>query len=73
MFYSYIVLLIYVNETIYLLQNLPFFMIHVSCFMAWDDSRFANDLKMHIVGEGPGATLSFETFLSLISSQLVAI
>ena len=30
MFYSYIVLLIYVNETIYLLGNLPFFEIHVS-------------------------------------------
>ena len=37
-FYSYIVLLLYVNESIYLLGNLPFFKIHVSCFMAWDDS-----------------------------------
>ena len=28
MFYSHLVLLIYVNETIYLLGNLPFFKIH---------------------------------------------
>ena len=37
MFYSYIVL-IYVNETIYLLGNLPFIKIAVNCFMALDDS-----------------------------------
>ena len=30
-------------------------------------------LKMHVVGEGPGATLSFETFLSLINSLLIGI
>ena len=42
MFYSYIVLLIYVNETIYLLGNLPFFKIHVNHFMAQDDSPGAN-------------------------------
>ena len=34
MLYSYIVLLIYVNETIYLYGNLPFFKIHVNNFMA---------------------------------------
>ena len=33
-----IVLLIYVNESIYLLGNLPFFKIHVNHFMAWDSS-----------------------------------
>ena len=38
MFYSYIVLLIYVNETIYLLGNLTFFKIHVIPFMAQDNS-----------------------------------
>ena len=38
MFYSYIVLLIYVNETIYLLGNLPLFKIHVNLLMVWDDS-----------------------------------
>ena len=38
----YIVLLIYVDETIYLYGNLPFFKIHVSRFMARDDSPGAN-------------------------------
>ena len=42
MFYSYIVLLIYVNKTIYLLGNLLFFKIHVNHFMTWDDSPGAN-------------------------------
>ena len=42
MLYSYTVLLIYVNETIYLYGNLPFFKIHVYRFMAWDDSPGAN-------------------------------
>ena len=45
MFYSYVVLLIYVDETIYLLGNLSFFKIHVnvsSCFMAWNDSTCAS-------------------------------
>ena len=32
----------YVNETIYLLGNLPFFKIHVNLFIAWDDSLWAN-------------------------------
>ena len=40
--YSYIVLLIYVNEAIYLLLTLPFFKIQVNHFMAWDDSLGAN-------------------------------
>ena len=34
LFYSYIVL-IYVNETIYVLGNFPFFNIHVNRFMVW--------------------------------------
>ena len=42
MFYSHLVLLIYVNETIYLLGNLPFFKIHVNHFMAQDDLPGAN-------------------------------
>ena len=42
MFYSYVVLLIYVNETIYLLGILPFLKIHNNRFMAWDDSACAN-------------------------------
>ena len=36
------VLLSYVNETTYLLGNLPFFKIHVNHLMAWDDSSCAN-------------------------------
>ena len=36
--YSYIVLLIYVNENIHLYGNLPFFKIHVNHFMAQEDS-----------------------------------
>ena len=57
MFYSYFVLLIYVNETIYLLGNLPFFKIHVNHLMARDDSPAANVISVHVVGEGPGAIL----------------
>ena len=35
------VLLSCVNETMYLLGNLPFFKIHVHCFMAWETSAKA--------------------------------
>ena len=53
----YIVLLIYVNETIYLYGNLPFFKIHANRFMAQDDS--------------PGAILwVLRHFLSLLSRLL---
>ena len=41
-FNAYIVLLIYVNETIYLLGNLPFLKIQVNHFMAQDNSPSAN-------------------------------
>ena len=40
-FYSYIVFLVDVKETIYFLGNLCFFSIHVNCFMARDDSHGA--------------------------------
>ena len=63
--YSYLVLLTSVNETIYLLGNLPFFKIHVHHFLAWDDSSAANVISMHAVGEGPGAILWDIVFLSL--------
>ena len=63
MFYSYLVLLIYVNETIYLLGNLPFFKIHVNHFMAGDYSPAANVISMHVVGEGPGVILWDIAFL----------
>ena len=42
MLYTYIVLLIYVHETIYLFRNLPRFKIHVNRFMARDDSPGAS-------------------------------
>ena len=57
MLYSYIVLLIYVNETVYLFGNLPFFKIYVNRFMVRDDSPDANVISMHVVGEGPGDIL----------------
>ena len=63
MFYSYLVLLIYVNENIYLLGNLPFFKIHVNHFMAWDDSPATNVISMHVLGEGPSAILWDIAFL----------
>ena len=49
MLYSYIVLLIYVIETIYLYGNLPFFKIHVSYFMAQDDSPGAKIISKCIL------------------------
>ena len=49
MFHSYIVLLIYVNETIYLLENLPFFTIHVNHFMAQDESSGAKIIPKYIL------------------------
>ena len=53
------VFLSYVNETMYLLGNLPFLKVHVSRFMAGNDSPCAPCyLKMCVVGEGPDATLS---------------
>ena len=49
MLYSYIVLLIYVNETVSVYDNLPYFKIHVNRFMAWDDSPGAKCyLKMPV-------------------------
>ena len=68
MLYSYSVLLICVNETVYLFWNLPFFKIHVNGFMAGDNSPGANVISMHVVGEGPGAILwVLRHFLCLIS------
>ena len=47
--YSYIVLLIYVNETIYLYGNLHFFKIPVNPFMDLDDSPGANVISKCIL------------------------
>ena len=58
----------------YLLGNLSFFKIPVNCFMALDDTLCQCYLRMHVVGEGPGATLSvWRCFLSLISSLLIGV
>ena len=43
------VLLSYVNETMYLLGNLPFFKIHANHFMARDDSPCANVISKCIL------------------------
>ena len=51
-FSSYLVLLVYVKEMIYLPGNLPFFKIHVNQFLARDDSPAAHVISMHAVGEG---------------------
>ena len=65
MFSSYLVLLIYVKEMIYLPGILPFFKIHVNQFLAQDDSPAANVTSRHVVGEGPGAIPWDSAFLSL--------
>ena len=49
MLYSYIVLLIYVSETIYLYGNLSFFKIHANHFMARDDSPGAKIISKCIL------------------------
>ena len=44
-----VVLLIYVNETIHLLGNLPFFKIHVNRFLARNDSPGAKIISKYIL------------------------
>ena len=43
------ILLSYVNETMSLLGNLPFFKIHVNHFMAWDNSPCANVVSKYVL------------------------
>ena len=52
MLYSYTVLLIYVNETIYLYGNLPFFKSQVNHFMALVDSPGAKIISKAILWAG---------------------
>ena len=48
----------------YLLGNLPFFKIHVNCFMAGDDSLCASAAQNACCGRGTWcSSLSFEAFL----------
>ena len=54
--------------------GLPFFKIQVNHFMAQDEPFGAKKYpKMHLMGEGPGAILSFKTFFSFINRLLVTI
>ena len=53
----YIALLIYANETIYLLGNLPFFKIPVDRFIARMTHLVPMLSQNACVGEGPGAIL----------------
>ena len=63
MFYSYLALLIYVNETLHLLGNLPLFRVHVHHFMAWDDSPGANVISKYMLWvRGLVPFSEFETF-----------
>ena len=58
-----IVLLICVNETMYLLGNLPFFKVHVIHFMARDDSPCTNVISKYMLWvRDLVPLLSFETF-----------
>ena len=58
----------------YLYGDLPFFKIQVNHFMAQDEPFGAKKYpKMHLMGEGPGAILSFETVLSFINRLLMTI
>ena len=69
--YSYIVLLIYVNETILFVWKSAF--LQDSCQLFYG-LGWLNVISMHDVSEGPGAILwVFKHFLSLISRLLGAI
>ena len=51
------ILLSYVNETMSLLRNLPFFKIHVNHFMAQENTLSQCYLKMYVVPEEPQVIL----------------
>ena len=74
MLYSYIVLLIYVDEAMYLYGNLPFFKIHVSRFMALDDSpgaKIISKCMLWVRGLVPLSILRH--FFSIIRSMLIGL
>ena len=71
MFYSYIVLLIYINEMIYLLGNLPFFKIHVNHFIAHGDSPCANVISEYMWVRGLVPLWVSRHSLSLINNFLI--
>ena len=57
----------------YLYGNLPFIKIQINHFMTGDESWCLDYPKMHLMSEGPGAIMSFKTFLSFINRLLVTI
>ena len=68
------VLLSYVNETMSLLGNLPFFKIHVNHFMAWDNSPCASVISKCMLWMRSLIPLwVLRHFLSLINSLLIGI
>ena len=67
-------LLNYVNETTYLLGNLAFFRIHVTCFIPGDESPCANAISKCVLGARAWcSSLSFEAVLYLISNLITGI
>ena len=74
MFYSHIVLLIYVNETVCLLGNLPF-KSHVNLFMAQEDSPCVNVISkcmLWVKGLVPVSILRHSLSLNSSLASLVA-
>ena len=64
--YSYIIPLIYVNETICMVICPSSIFKLIILWPGW--TIWCQDYpKMHLMGEGPGAILSFKTFLSFIN------
>ena len=59
----------YINETLYFLGNLPFFKMHVNCFMAGDDSPCAILSQNVCCGRGAWCnTLCLRHFFYLIAA-----
>ena len=59
----------YINETLYFLGNLPFFKMHVNCFMAGDDSSCAILSQNVCCGRGAWCnTLCLRHFFYLIAA-----
>ena len=71
MFYSYIFLLTHVNETIYLLESLPFFKIHANRFMAGMTHLLPMLSQNACCGWGAWCHWVLRHLLSLINSLLI--
>ena len=74
MLYSDIVPLIYVNETICMVICPSSRIKSIVLWPGMNNGPGCQDYpKMHLTDEGPGAILSFKTFLSFINRLLVTI